>query len=74
MARRDATRQAVSFRMFLQQLSRVTPMPTSISSDNQGSIAPTNNRYRHHAGSRNHIAIRHHDVREQVALARWLIK
>lgn len=66
MAACEATREAVSWRMLLIELGLNMREPTVIMSDNQGSIALTKNP-EHHARSK-HIDIRHHYVREQVAL------
>jgi len=66
MAACDATREAISWRTFLAGLGFDMSKPTLIYSDNQGSIALSKNP-EHHARSK-HIDVRHHYVREQVAL------
>jgi transposase InsO family protein len=66
MAASEATREAINWRMLLNELGFDITKPTIILSDNQGSIALTKNP-EHHARSK-HIDIRHHYVREQVAL------
>jgi hypothetical protein len=66
MAACDATREAVSWRAFLSEIGFDVSTPTTMFSDNQGCIALAKNP-EHHARSK-HIDIRHHYVREQVAL------
>jgi transposase InsO family protein len=66
MAATQATKEAMWWRSVLVELGHHVNGPTVIHSDSQGSIALTRNP-QHHARSK-HIDIRHHFVREQVAV------
>jgi hypothetical protein len=65
MALSEATREAVSWRMFLGELGLDIREPTTILADNQGSIALSKNP-EHHARTK-HIDIKYHYIREQVS-------
>ena len=66
MAATQATKEAMWWRSVLVELGHRIEKPTAIHSDSQGSIALSKNP-EHHARSK-HIDIRHHFVREQVAV------
>ena len=66
MAATQSTKEAMWWRSTLSELGVDLEGPTVIHSDSQGSIALTKNP-EHHARSK-HIDIRHHFVREQVAV------
>ena len=66
MAATQSTKEAMWWRSTLLELGIDLEGPTIIHSDSQGSIALTKNP-EHHARSK-HIDIRHHFVREQVAV------
>jgi hypothetical protein len=65
LASSDASRESVSWRMFLDEIGYDIAKPTVICSDNQSSIALTQ-RADHHARTK-HIAIRYHYIRELVS-------
>ena len=66
MATTQAAKEAIWWRSFFGGRGHDTSRPTVLRSDSQGSIALSKNP-EHHARSK-HIDIRHHFVREQVAL------
>ena len=66
MAATQSAKEAMWWRSTLQEMGVELTGPTVIHSDSQGSIALTKNP-EHHARSK-HIDIRHHFVREQVAV------
>ena len=65
MASALATKEAIWWRTFLNELELPANAATTIYSDSQGSIALSKNPEHH--GRSKHIDIRHHFVREQVA-------
>ena len=65
MAASDADKEAVWWRSFLSALGYPMDNPTSILSDNQGSIASSKNPEGHRKVK--HIDVRHHYIRDQVA-------
>jgi transposase InsO family protein len=65
MATTEAVKEAIWWRSFLGGLGHDVTRPTTLYSDNQGSIALAHNP-EHHARTK-HIAIRYHFIREHVA-------
>ena len=65
MAATEATKEAMSWRMFLSAIKKHNEGPTVLCSDNQGSIALSKNP-QHHRRTK-HIDVQYHFVREQVA-------
>jgi len=66
MAASQAAKEALWLRALLRELGMRASSPTTLCSDSQGSIALSRNP-EHHARSK-HIDIRHHFIREQVAV------
>jgi hypothetical protein len=66
MAATEATKEAIWLRSFFNELGLKIPSPITILSDSQGSIALAKNPAVHSRSK--HIDIRHHFIREQVAI------